>query len=300
MPMVGILLLFAIFSAVYNFSVPTRVAVTHFSVGLLAYRIISEHISLSHKQVGRVLLGWACVANVFIILQIFKIDPIYQPVYEEVAGTTLMPWIMGCVAAMAVPFVASVHPLAPLALAPLAIFSHSTVCFVAYAGAFGAPYIKNFKTVGIILIAGLLYILIFDRVFDHRRFVGLIETSQYIKSLFLGNGLGSFAHSGFLMYNGQTAYHWRWSHNELHQHFFEQGLFAAFTLASWALFLFLDVKDRATKTLLAVIFFLSCFHPIFHFGKTIYLSLIILGMAEASKHKPMGESTWKGSLRLQS
>lgn len=283
MPEIGILILIAIFSTAHHYTVPTRVGVTQFVLGCMAFKVIAEHITVNAKRVGWVMLAWAVASNAFIVLQFMKIDPIYQPVYTEIAGTSLMPWVMGCLAAMAVPFVASVHPLAPLALLPMAILSHSTVCFVAYAGAFGAPYVKNFKTLGLILIAGLSYIAIYDPIFDHRRFVGILETMSYIKSGILGNGMGSFAHSGFLMYNGLTAYHWRWAHNEFYQYFFEQGLFAVLVLTGWVICLIADQRDKTIRTLLGVIVFLACFHPIFHFGKTVYLSLIILGLAEASK-----------------
>lgn len=290
MPFVGFLLLTVIFTTLYQFRWPVRLSMVNFFMACLAIKTIAERTCLRVENLGKALIGYFCVNNAFLALQLVWKDSVYQNVYIEPAGTNLLPWIMGCVACLAMPFVQSVSPWACLLLVPAVFYSKSSFCAVLAAVSFCLPYTEKFKgryikTFGPLILAAVGYVFLFERKIDFSRGSSIIQTAAYVRDWWFGNGLGSFAHEAFVWWNGSDPVVWRWAHNEIYQYAFEQGRVGVFFLCAAITSVFLLARGKFIKIALLNMVLLAQIHPICHFSRTAWISMVIVAMALASYSK---------------
>lgn len=280
----ALMVLLALYTNALKFFWPSYEVTINMLVFLFAMKCIAERITLDHKVIGKAFIVHHVISLTFICIQYFSRDIFYNPVYKEVAGTSLLPWVLGCTAAISVPFVAAVSPWLCLLIVLLLWFGKSKFCFAVGVAAFGLLYFRWSKKYFAILLASFAsaaigYALMAQDKFSLTRVAIWKGSFKYIKNYFWGNGIGSWAHTGFISHApGDMNYHWRTAHNEFYQHFFEQGGIGLTLLLIWLLIMFLRCSPR-TKIALFTISALSCIHPIFHFGRTTFILSVILAFA---------------------
>lgn len=254
-------------------------------VWMLAMKALAERMDdASEKVFSWTLLLANLTGNVFIAWQFFGRDPFYNPIYEQVAGTSLVPWILGSTAVLSIPFIYSLSPWTCLTVLPMLFFSQSKAC--ALIGAFVFVIMvsqKNRKVLfwaaALSIAAALAYPFLTEDQFDMTRLIVWKRTFKYSWNYLWGSGIGSWCHMGF-KWNapGDFDYHWRTAHFEIYQYFFEQGQAGLCLLFAflWKLFSSSSVRTRAA---LFGIVSLSCVHPIFHHGRLAVLLCIIIALA---------------------
>lgn len=274
----GAIVMLALITTIIGFRVPQRQNLINVFVGAMAFKVISERVLLTTKALGAVLFVYAAATSIMLLIQ--------AQAGLELCGFVEKPWVMGCIGVMAVPFVRELGYKYLIALAPMIYFSSSTVCIAIALGILAIPFLLKYHrfAIPLILISGAAvaaYVFFYDKGIDLVRIRTFINTAKNINNFITGEGIGTFAHSGFAILNGTGWEHWRWAHNELYQHFFEQGIIGLGIVSSYLVAFFKSSVEAVVHGVLAV-FSLSMFHPIFHFGTTIVLVLVVLAMAEAS------------------
>lgn len=277
--LLGVILMVAIGTTILNFTTVPRANLINWLVGILAFKAIVENISVGFKEIGAALSVFFAVNLGFIAYQAYVGA-------NEYTGLFGLLWIMGSAACISIPFVQAKSKWLCLLLVPALFFSHSSICILTAIILFCIPaLIQNQKLILPSVLAGcgatLLYIVFYDNGVDSARVKVIFQSAQHIHNALIGNGIGSFAHSGFAKLNGLDWTHWRWAHNELFQYLFEQGLIGAGLVSAWFSGLFKAKNVYALSGVIGV-FILSMFHPIFHFGNLIVLVLVVLAMAETT------------------
>lgn len=287
-----LILIWAIITTAVRFRYPVYASTLNLFVGVFALKSLSERISLtkaSFRGIGICLTLWAVASIVMCILQHMKIDYWYAPLFGgELAGFSFRPWILGCTAAMAVPFLLTVHPACALLAVPLLYFSHSSACVLAALVSvwimLRPTYRAPFSILALILMS--IYFFKLDGGVDPHRLAVWKNSWKYFTSPILGFGLGSWAHDGYIHQNGTDLYHWRWAHNELYQYFYEQGAIGVSLVLLWLTALYIRVRQHPLMlALLTSLLTLSMFHPILHWGKLSFLATVIFAMAMATNTK---------------
>lgn len=282
----AIAIIMAVYTNALRFSWPSYEVTINLLVGVLAIKCIAERISLNHRTLGWSFLIWVLANLAFVGWQYFGKDPFYNPVYKEVAGTALLPWVLGSTAAISIPFIAAIHPLLCLLVVPLLIMSKSKLCCAVAVAGFSMLYFKLTKkwfalTTIVTGVATVAYMYLARDGFTLTRIFIWKGTFKYIRNYFFGNGIGSWAHMGFISHaQGDINYHWRTAHNEFYQHFFEQGVIGLVLLCLWIAVL-LWLSTPRTRVVILIVCSLACFHPIFHFGRLTFILATVLSLAVA-------------------
>lgn len=297
--LLGVFYLSALLSLCFNFHWPSRLMLLNLFVGVQAIKIVAEYYDFDVKKTGLTLLSFCWVNVAFIILQHFKLDPHYYPYFNEIAGTMWRPWMLGCAAVLSIPFIAAVSPVLLIFVAPLLLFCQSKICvFAAVVSALVAFRVKpTLIRIGTsVLIVGL-YVVFADVNFEWTRFTIWLRSSRYIHSSLYGNGIGAWAHEGFIRWNGLTPEHWVWAHNEFYQVFFEQGGFGFISLAIFLGSLIFNNRRNSIKmSVITALIILSLFHPIFRFGKL--LGLCVLSLSYLLTPEKLGSQSVEHSKKI--
>lgn len=282
----AIAVVMAVYTNALRFTWPSYEVTINLLVAVLAMKCIAERISLDHRKIGWVFYAWTVLNLIFAGWQYFYRDPFYNPVYQEVAGTALLPWVMGSTAAISIPFLAAIHPLLCMFAVPLLILSKSKLCFAVAIVGFFMLYFRPTKIWFLATFASAVASVVGYMHFAHdsmtltRIFIWK-GTFKHIRNHFLGNGIGSWAHMGFISHApGDANYHWRTAHNEFYQHYFEQGGTGLALLLIW-LVLLLWLSTPRTRVAILIVCALACFHPIFHFGRLTLVLVVVLSIATA-------------------
>lgn len=292
--LLGINVLMAWLTMFLNFTIPVRWQFINLLLGVLAVVTISQTTQITTRKLGFLLLAYCLVSDLFIVLQIFKLDKIFMVMSGEISGISINPWIMGCAAVIALPFVYRIHPLWCLAVVPNLYYSLSMSCVVSAAIVFCYLAVRSLKidfkkVVLTVLILLIVYAVFFAHHLNMDRFDMWIVSMKYMKNSVHGNGFGSWAHEAFIRTNGADVYHWRWAHNEFFQHYFEQGKLGLTFLLLWFGILLLWTRDLFVKASLMGISLVSCFHPTMHVGKLLGLAIVVISLAYVSIQNQLTE-----------
>lgn len=287
----------AFFTTFPHFFQPIRQSLTNLFVALLGVKAIADHFDMNTRALGRWLFFFCVASLAWCGVQAAGLDRWYFPGYEEIAGFSWRPWILGCQVALATPFMLQATPVSAVVIIPLLWLSHSTTCMLA--GAVGAvlfyarsrDQLLSLGSLALVLVAA--YFIFFDHHddaplgIDPHRIQVWRNSWKFFRHPWLGAGLGSWAHEGFIHLNGSQpdeTFHWRWAHNEYYQQLFEQGRLGLVMATGWLASLFL----RTTPVLrgaLASLAILAFFHPVLHYGKITLLICVILGCAVSQCHR---------------
>lgn len=283
----GVLLLYVLITVIpLTYFKPVRFSFLNLLLGVLAMKAIGERCSISFRTTGYFLFAFAVGANLFLCLQLLGLDPIYQPVYGEPAGLSLVPWMMGVSACLALPFLFSIHPLLTLILLPMLYYSRSLACVAIAVLSFLMLHKTNWKLFFLLTAAGVFYLWAQDDLPKPDRLEVWKNSLSYLQNYPTGNGLGTWAHMGFVKLREGTWYHERWSHNEFFQIFWELGLTGGLLFLTWFVSVFLHVSARRSRLVLVSLFALAALclvHPVFHFGRLAIFGLYILALGLANQ-----------------
>lgn len=291
--LLGLCLLYALFTlAAFQFTrLHSRFSFLDCFIGFVGIKAVAEYSGFNYRTLGKFCTAWGVISLVFVALQFLKCDPFYLPVYPEIAGVSTNPWLMGCSAVLVMPFVYSYRPILCLILVPLFFLSHSTAVVGTASVVFSILLFKDHKLLGIwalcllALIAAAFFVF-FDSGVDPARIAVWKGSWPYFKHQIFGQGIGQWAHEGFMRMNGSDPYHWRWAHAELYQHLFEQGWIGLALCLAWIGGLFIAArKDFVILAGLTGILMLSLLHPVLHFGRLLFLDIVIIGIATAGGDK---------------
>jgi len=287
----GAMLLLALITTLFNFTFPVRANLINLFVGIMAIRFISERSTITVSKLAKCGVIFYAISLVFVILQKLKMEFIYQPQFDEIAGASTIPWMLGSSVCLFLPFVFKEYKLKAILLsAPLLWVSESFSCMVVAAFTVFCLVSRKKKLYAavIALIALAFYFFLNEASISHidiqskiHRYFVWIKSAKYINNHFIGNGIGSWAHEGFIRLNGADQYHWRWAHNEVYQFFFEQGAIGLSILVAYFSRTLISVWSNVTlRTSLIGITLLSMMHPIFHFGRFLMILAVIISMCE--------------------
>lgn len=267
----GVFLLVSMASVFMAYRTPVIGMFKEVLLGLLAVKVTAERETLTPAMLGKALsIFWLCF-NVLLLAQAFGC--IFQG--SELAGSFVMPWMMGSAAVLSIPFVKSFNVWWCLLLLPAVLLSHSTACAVVALILFIQPKRISWKVLGYVTIAFLAYILFFDFSFESTRFQIWENTAKFIRNPFLGNGIGSWLHMAFYRMNGETPIHWTTAHNLYYQTFFEMGALGLASLIAVLLTLWSKSHGPCRSALLGLLM-LSFVHPIVHFPRfAVFLVLLV-------------------------
>ena len=270
-PALGAFLALAVLSLAFNLHAPHKWVMLNLFTAGMAIFVIAERTNLRMDVIGLVLALFFLAHNIVLLLQHNGV--LFHG--TELSGTFVMPWVMGCVACLAIPFVKSFNRDLCLFLVPSILLSHSTICVLVAILLFLQPKRCNWKVIGLATIALLSYILIFDRNIDSVRFTTVMNTLPHIKNWIIGNGIGSFGHSAFIHFNGVTPELWKWAHVEAYQVLFEMGILGFAALCVVVKGLWVRCHGSLRYAFLGVLM-LSLFHPIAHFPRiSVFIVLIV-------------------------
>lgn len=281
---------FAASMVFFSKCVASMSSVLNVFVALCAVKAIAERTDMNQKTLSNALLVFFGITYAVMIAQYAGLDFMVSVFDGEKVGMSFRPWILGCQAALAVPFLARRHAALAVVALPALYFSHSTACIIA--GLLGWALVVRWEWALLGSFIGAPVILINFLVrdnFDMNRIIVWKRAMGFCEHILFGMGLGSWAHSGFARKHGTDWMHWRWAHNEFYQQLFEQGMIGL-TLAVMALAVILWMaKTRATRAAVIVLAVLSMAHPVLHWGKLTFFAVLIVGLALAEHANERGE-----------
>ena len=103
-----------------------RVALYNIFVGLVAIKAVAENFDMDTRALGKALFIFLALSNVYVLMQHFGMDPWQDFNGGEIAGFSGRPWVMGCTAAIVLPYVLRLSPWLALWALPLLWLSHSS------------------------------------------------------------------------------------------------------------------------------------------------------------------------------
>jgi hypothetical protein len=259
-------------------------------VGVLAIKVIAERFDYNFRTLGVSGLFFIAITYLVMLLQHLGLDQVFKPMYPEAMGVSFMPWVAGVSCVLLLPFIYALSPWLVLTMIPLLYLSQSMVCVGVATIVFLVCLFRDSKPMalasGLLLIPlALWYAGYVDGGIDPNRFAVWKNALPHFKNWWFGYGLGSWAHSAFMHYNGQTPEYWRWAHNEFYQHLYEQGWVGLTLLSIWVVNLFYKGrKNLITLASLTGLLLISMVHPVMHLGKFLFLNCVILGIAEGNRN----------------
>jgi len=295
---IGILAVIALVSYFFNFNdIVTRYGFLQYLAILLALIVLSKRLTLDEFDISTLASLYFLLTHIVLMAQYVEPKALHIFNTAEVSGFTQIPWALGTVTVLLLPFILRIHwSFILLAILPL-YASKSVICCGIAALIFLIMMWQVHRKIAIALLltgffttAGLLIKdFEIDRQPDHltlnvaghrfavdsMRFEVWKRSAPYQENLWVGEGLGSWAHKGFVNRNGSTYYHWRWAHNEVYQYYFEQGIVGAVALLLWLGYLF-KRSDLTCRLVLISLFLTSMVHPTFHYQRTAFLAFFLL------------------------
>lgn len=304
-------LLFSIASTIlFHFTVDARLTTLNLFFGVLAIKLIAENINEDFIDGLGTALTWFCILNVFwLTLQYMDKDPVFRNInYENMTqvdhvGLMGARFALGCLGALALPFIARKKLWWSIIVIPLFYFSKSSsavmggfIAFATYVGWRSWASFSTKKAFYLILLAFAVllsvvatYIFFFDLPqgqFFKRFLVWSAGLKIWSQNAWLGHGLGEWANIGVsgIQPNGSIET-WKWVHNEYLQYMIETGI-VGICLIVWYLKHLLTKlelsfsEDRAVFSALLVVMIISFFHFPFHIARLAGLGVVIFALAE--------------------
>lgn len=272
----------------------TKMVLMNLFVGVMALKAIADRVRIKIKDIGAFGIIFASSTMLLILIQKLGVKTLHSEIYPELTGFSCMPFMLGSIFSILFPFIFATNKIfAILSAFILLPFSNSMVC--AGAVIFALILLQKKHRLFIGLACFLFFFVYVIRFEMPATWPNLIDKVQrlavwknsfvYITNHIVGSGIGTWAHMGFVKMNGLDPYHWRWAHNEIYQHYFEQGVIGLSLLLAYLSVLFSSIrKESVLIASFSVIFILSLAHPIFHLGKLIVLIVLILAVCEARRH----------------
>lgn len=288
----GLILVLGILTTLLHLNnYPVRASLINLFSGIVFMKVVAERTTITTSKIAYTGIIFYVTSLIFIVLQYLKVENFYYPQFGEIAGASTMPWMLGSSTCLFYPFVFQKFRALALCLAfPLLVMSSSVTCVVVIS-ILTVLMVSN-KSRGLIIVASIFFVVtyLFTREFSLftmdvqpklHRFFAWIRSLKYMKDVLIGNGIGSWAHLGFLRMNGATPEHWRWAHNEFLQYYFEQGLFGLFLISTYVGLTLKKVWNNSTlrNSVLSIVL-VSIMHPIFHFGRFLPIILVIFVLCE--------------------
>lgn len=271
---IGLILVASLVSVLCHFESPVQFifvqAFMRVLLGVLAVEVISEHCTISMKQFGEILL-WMWIIQHFVMIAQLR-GMIFHG--NQLSGTYMMPWLMGTCACLSIPFMRKLKPWYSAILVIPLIMSYSSACVVAALFMFIQPRL-NWVNITICILLILSYILLFDFSFDTNRFWVIRNSFPYWNNHIIGDGIGSWAHKGFIRLNGNDYYYWRWAHNELYQMMVETGVVGLLATLAFCWMCFRRACVEMRYYFIGILA-LSMVHPIMHLPRSIPLILLLM------------------------
>lgn len=271
----GFVLLAALSSVLLNI---TNVKATIFLLvflnlflGCLSVKVIAERFTISQRNFGKFLLRF-WILNHFILI-LCKCGVIWKG--YELSGYYTMPWIMGCAACLSIPFLKKLKAWHSLILFLPIVLSKSCVCIAVALVMWIQPKMSR-KSILWCVFFILLGVFLFDPSIETTRFYVIQSSLKYWGNIYIGDGIGSWAHKALILYNGNDPYYWRWAHNESFQFLVETGIVGLLTLLYFIYYHF-KVINREQRYAFFGVFALSMFHPIFHSPRLIPFLIVLFG-----------------------
>lgn len=255
-------------------------------IGLAALKTFAERTAGNFRFYGWVLLATACVVNAHLWMQLNGWDPVWAVTFRDQGAMFGKPWALGSFAAMSVPFLYAVHPVAPILVTPLLWFSHSSLCVAAGLLGWWLCMGRTWRWITVCLVPiGALYYLGHDGGPENHRVEIWKNTWHFVvERPWFGRGYGSWEHSGFVRFINGEGVAQPWAHNEFYQILYELGVVGAVLLVGWVLWLFVKI-ERFLKAALVVTCACAFFHPIMHWGRLVLFPILILGLCLADAMK---------------
>lgn len=299
----GMFFLYALANTIlFHFNPVSRIKVLNLFLGMFLIKETSERMTLNFEMVGN-LLALFCALNVaWIGLQLNQIDPIFSSMNPQnmpqvdTVGFMGLKANLGCLAALAFPFIFEASPLASIICLPLLWFGQSSTAVLAFMISFlFLMWFKNRKLfwilAGICLAGGIYYIFCKDLPtgeFPKRIKVWMAGISYLAGTKpWFGHGLGAWAVTGFttLQQNGEPQ-QWVWAHNEFIQLAFEIGVVGMVCLYAYFkdLFKVINLKygnHRLAISILIPLVIISFFHFPAHLGRFAGLVCFMIAAVEA-------------------
>lgn len=263
-----------------------RMSYMNLLLAVVAVALISERFDLSLKTFGIFIFVFILANSTLLMAQVFGVTHyLITDVYPNPTGFLQFPWVMGILAALSIPFIWAFSPFGVIATLPMIFYSHSLVSAVAaflsvmYLSVGGRSFLI---LTGVGIVSLVLFLLFSDRNIDERRFIIWKQAIFYSKDQIFGNGLGTWAHTGFRNnVNGSNMW-WRWAHNEPYQVAFENGIAGLSLMLAYFVHL-VRVNERRLKCFVLSLGCLMLFHPVFHSGKLAMFLIVCIALVEAQK-----------------
>ena len=246
-PWMGAILAYAILTTVLLFfREPQRNVLNNLFVGLVLIKVLSERVSLNFKTVGNLLAVFCLINCLWIVLQIYNLDPVYSsampqnmPQVDRV-GMMGLKANLGVLAALSFPLIFQAGWWKTIVCIPLLWFGRSSTCVLAFSvTALFVLWFTNrpifWAALLVLIAAGIWYVGFVDMPsgqFSKRLkvwFAGIRILSGSNPSF--GNGLGSWPTFKFttIQENGSPET-WVWAHNTFLQWLFEMGVIGTIIL----------------------------------------------------------------------
>lgn len=303
----------AVATVLGSFTPQSRLQLLNFFIGFVLVKSLADRISLDLKWIGGFLAGFAAWNVIWLILQMYNIDPVFSSVapgnmpQTDHVGMLALKSNLGVYAALAFPFIWAYSPWASIIVIPLLWFGQSSTAVAAVLVTFlFILWNKNkrifYASLGACTALGIWYVFKIDAPSGQflKRFWVWLAGIRYLSASnpWFGNGLGSWGALKFstIQDNG-AAQVWVWAHNEFLQYSFELGIFGFLTLYAYITNFFkrinLAIKDhRDAVTIMIPILITSFVHFPFHLGKFCGLLCYMLALTEALLHQePVSRET---------
>jgi O-antigen ligase len=273
-----VFLLAAMISVFLSYTVPVKGVFKELLIGLVAVKVIAERTELTALSFGTGLMCFWAGFNVILASQALGL--IFPG--HELAGTFIMPWMMGSAAVLSIPFIKEHGKKWLVLILPAILLSKSTACAAVAILMFVLPLKitqkKTYVTIGALSLASLVaYVLIFDFSFETTRFGIWKNTFAHIHNFWTGSGIGSWMHKAFFRMNGETPVHWVTAHNLYYQTLFEMGIIGLLALLAVLRELWVKSYGPARNALLGLLM-LSFVHPIVHYPRFSLFLVVLAGM----------------------
>lgn len=295
MDILAILFLLAVITVLISHYVVPIMSVLNLFTAFIAIKVIAERFDMDLKNLGVWFFGFTLASLVVVALQVIGCEPVYFKHFQEVAGLSELPWVMGCTFVLILPFLMGIHPALGILAVPMIWMSHSSACVVA--GFITASFFligKHTKAMLCTTLFAPVAVIAFvarDGI-DHNRLDVFKNGLSYFGNLWIGNGLGTWAHMPFRHEVSEgTFLWWRWVHNEYYQHAYEQGIIGLFLLLILCLVLFIFSTSKVIRSALLGLYALCILHPVLHWPKLVYLVVFIIAVALSEQSNKLEEST---------
>lgn len=280
---------FAVLTLFYSKYGVTIYTAVNTLIGLFAIKIIADNITLNIKHISRVISFIYIINAIIILLQYAGLDNYYYPYFSEVAGSFGRPWVLGCFTVMTMAFIPKKLLILPLWFL---FISKSSICVafgmmvLAYLNKeFIKKHFIKFAIVGVVVMFSYMYYDQGIRLIDEHRWQVWKNGLAHFDNIWIGRGIGTWAHSAFVHKHPTEWLPWLWAHNEYYQQAFEQGISGLILMIFACIAIYRSASSKVIKASLLGMFGLAFFHPILHWPRLTFFIVFIIAYALAQGSK---------------